>query len=56
MRYSEALDPESDWFEPDLAPVEYDDEAFRDILAEMCWDEGETDDIGGSSFGKGLRA
>jgi hypothetical protein len=46
MRYSEALDPESDWFEPDLAPVEYDDEAFRDILAEMRWDEGETEDFG----------
>ena len=41
MRYSEGLDPESDWFAPDLAPVDYDDEAFRDVLAEMHWDEGE---------------
>jgi hypothetical protein len=31
---------------PTLAPVEYDDEAFRDILAEMRWDEGETEDFG----------
>lgn len=46
MRFSEGLDPESDWFEPDLAPVEYDDEAFRDILAEMRWDdEGDGEDV-----------
>jgi hypothetical protein len=47
MRFSEGLDPESDWFEPDLAPVEYDDEAFREILAEMRWDdEGDVEDVG----------
>jgi hypothetical protein len=45
MRFSEGLNPEADWFEPDLAPVEYDDEAFREVLAEMQWDEGD-DDIG----------
>jgi hypothetical protein len=45
MKFSEGLDPEADWFEPDLAPVEYDDEAFREILAEMQWDEGD-DDVG----------
>jgi hypothetical protein len=46
MRFSEGLDPESDWFKPDLAPVEYDDEAFRDIAAEMRWDDhGDPDDL-----------
>jgi hypothetical protein len=45
MRFSEGLDPEADWFEPDLAPVEYDDEAFREVLAEMQWDEGDDDDV-----------
>jgi hypothetical protein len=45
VRYSEALDPESDSFEPDLAPVEYDDEAFRDVLTEMRSDEGETEEF-----------
>ncbi|MGA9856343.1 MAG: hypothetical protein WBQ18_00700 [Solirubrobacteraceae bacterium] len=41
MRHSEGLEPESDWLAPDLAPVEYDDEAFRDVLAEMHWEEGD---------------
>ena len=41
MRFSEALDPEADWFQPDLTPVEYDDDAFREILSEMRWDEGD---------------
>ena len=45
MRFSEALDPEADWFQPDLTPVEYDDDAFREILAEMQWDEGD-DEVG----------
>jgi hypothetical protein len=43
MRYSEGLDPESDWFKPDLAPVEYDPVAFGEVMEEMTWDEGEED-------------
>ncbi len=35
MRFSEKLDPGADWFQPDLASVENDDEASREILAEM---------------------
>jgi hypothetical protein len=47
MRFSEGLDPDSDLFEPDLAPVEYDDEAFREIIAEMRWDdEGDVEEAG----------
>ncbi|MGH2947862.1 MAG: hypothetical protein ACRDPC_16705 [Solirubrobacteraceae bacterium] len=46
MRFSEGLDPETDWFEPDLARVEYDDESFREVLAEMHWDEGDEEDLG----------
>lgn len=39
MRSSEALDPESDYFDPELAPVEYDDAAMADAWAEMrCGD------------------
>ena len=39
MRSSEALDPASDHFEPELVPVEYDDAAMAEAMAEMRWDE-----------------
>jgi hypothetical protein len=39
LRYSEALDPESDVFEPELVPVAWDDEAFRDYATDMDSDE-----------------
>jgi hypothetical protein len=43
LRYSEGLDPESDAFEPELVPVVFDDEAFREVLAEMNWDDEDDD-------------
>ena len=45
MGSSEALDPDADHFDPDLAPFEFDDEAFREVVAEMDWDEAEDDRI-----------
>ena len=39
MRYSEGLDPESNVFAPDFAPIEFDDEGFREVLAEMDGDD-----------------
>ncbi|MBV9011112.1 MAG: hypothetical protein JO272_03510 [Pseudonocardiales bacterium] len=39
MRSSEALDPDSDSFDPELAPVEYDDEAMFEALADRGWDD-----------------
>ena len=39
MRSSEGLDPAADAFEPDLAPIEFDDEAMAGAWAEMRWDE-----------------
>jgi len=41
MRSSEALDPAVDHFEPELVPVEYDDEAMAEAMAEREWDEQE---------------
>jgi|GEM_PF-3140959 len=38
MRSSEALEPDADAFEPELAPVEYDDVA---MVEATCWPEGE---------------
>jgi hypothetical protein len=35
MRSSEGLDPEADAFEPDLAPVQFDDAAMAEALAEL---------------------
>lgn len=35
MRSSEALDPNSDFFDPELVPVEYDDEAMFQAMSEM---------------------
>ncbi|MCX4775080.1 hypothetical protein [Streptomyces sp. NBC_01285] len=37
MAHSEALDPDSDLFEPELLPVDYDDEAFAAYAAEYGW-------------------
>jgi hypothetical protein len=45
MRSSEALDPEADVFEPDLAPVEFDDMAMAEAWAELDSDELE-DELG----------
>lgn len=39
MRSSEGVDPDADLFEPDLAPVEFDDAAMAEVLAEMAFDE-----------------
>ena len=39
MRASEGVSPEADYFDPDLAPVEYDDEAMREALADFAWDD-----------------
>lgn len=41
MRSSEALDPESDSFNPELAPVDYDDEAMAEALGDMRWDDAD---------------
>jgi hypothetical protein len=41
MRYSEALDPDSDVFDPDFAPVGFDDAAFREVIGEVSWAEDE---------------
>ena len=35
MRSSEPLDPAADHFEPELVPVEYDDEAMAEAMAEV---------------------
>jgi hypothetical protein len=36
---SEELDPDSDSFDPDLVPFEFDDAAMAEAAAEMSWDE-----------------
>jgi hypothetical protein len=43
MRFSEALDPESDSFDPELAPVDYDDEAMAEAMGDMRWDDADWD-------------
>jgi hypothetical protein len=43
LRYSERLDPDSDFFKPDLAPVLFDDEAFADVVADMNSDDDDQD-------------
>jgi len=45
MRSSEALDPDADSVVPDLAPVEFDDEAMSDAMAEMHWDDADADEV-----------
>ncbi|MFW3463951.1 hypothetical protein ACN24K_27705 [Streptomyces microflavus] len=37
MAHSEALDPDSDLFQPELLPVDVDDEAFAEYVAEYGW-------------------
>ncbi len=46
MRSSEGLNPDTDSFDPELAPMEYDDVAMTEAWAEMRWteDEDETED------------
>jgi hypothetical protein len=44
MRSSEALDPDSDSFDPELAPVEFDDEAMAEAAAEMRWADPDPED------------
>ncbi len=41
MRSSEGLDPDADSFDPELAPVEYDDVAMAEAWAELRWAEAE---------------
>jgi hypothetical protein len=43
MRSSEGLDPAGDAFEPDLAPIEFDDEAMAEAWVGLRSDEGEDD-------------
>jgi hypothetical protein len=43
MRSSEGLDPDADSFDPDLAPVQYDDAAMAEAYAQLRWDEAEDD-------------
>lgn len=38
---SEGLDPEAHLIDPDLVPVEFDDDAMREALAEAPWDDEE---------------
>ena len=45
MRSSEGLDPDADSFEPDIAPVEFDDVAMAEALAEMRWDDPDDDAV-----------
>jgi hypothetical protein len=53
MRSSEALDPASDAFEPDLAPVEFDEEAMGDAMRDhMDWmrEEAEMNELDDEPF------
>ena len=43
MAHSEALDPDSDVFEPELLPVDFDDEAFATYAAEFSPEGDESD-------------
>jgi hypothetical protein len=42
---SEDLDAEADHLEPDLAPVEFDEVAIAEALAETHWDEEEDEEV-----------
>jgi hypothetical protein len=44
MRASEGLDPDADSFDPDLAPVEFDEEAIAETMADLSWDDDEEDE------------
>jgi hypothetical protein len=41
---SEGVNPDADAFAPDLAPVDYDDEAFIEYLRDTGLDENDTND------------
>ena len=43
MRFSEELDPDADSFDPELAPVNFDDEAMREASIERDWDDVDED-------------
>lgn len=43
IRSSEGLDPDADSFDPELVPVEFDDAAMAEAVAEMGWDELDDD-------------
>lgn len=45
MRFSGALDPRADWFRPDLALVEYDDEGVPGSPRGEALGEGDEDDL-----------
>jgi hypothetical protein len=45
MQCSEALDPDADAFDPELAPIEFDDAAMAEALAEMHWDDADNGDV-----------
>jgi hypothetical protein len=45
MRSSEGLDPNADSFDPDLAPVDYDDVAMAEAWAEMRWAQAEEEAV-----------
>ncbi|MFF8953533.1 hypothetical protein ACF09I_32725 [Streptomyces sp. NPDC014940] len=44
MAHSEALDPDSDLFKPELLPVDFDNDAFAEYAAEHASEWDETDD------------
>jgi hypothetical protein len=45
MRASEGLDPDADSFDPDLAPVEFDEMAVADALRDQPWDDDDDDGL-----------
>jgi hypothetical protein len=45
---SEGLDPAADVMDPDLVPVEFDDQAMWEALREASWDDQEDDEDGGT--------
>jgi hypothetical protein len=53
VRSSEALDPAADPFEPDLAPIEFDEMAMAEAWADLRWDEGIDDEDEGPIPGNG---
>lgn len=43
LRFSEDLDPDADSLDPDLAPVDFDDEAMAEAMTEREWDDADRD-------------
>jgi hypothetical protein len=43
MASSEDLDPDADIADPELAQVEFDDEAMAEAMAEARWDDADKD-------------